>query len=210
MLVVIEGVDKSGKTTLVTALKDALPEVFNGKKVTFLRFPNRDGPIGSVIHNVLSGKIEMSAQTTQLLFAADRWHTLGVLTEGLANGGIVVCDRYIHSGIAYAGANGVDVTWCAGLNEGLPAPDLIIYLKLSEETRAIRGSSELEIYETTAIQRKVKDMYTSLIDHEIGFGQSAISVIDANDSKEIVVQHAIKSIVSAYTPDVPIRPFVGW
>lgn len=209
MFVVIEGVDKSGKTTLVNELKRILPSVFSDVNVTFLKYPNRDGPIGSIIHGFLTGMVEMNDETVQLLFTADRWHTRSELEKALMNGGIVVCDRYIHSGLAYAAARGVNVAWCAEMNNGLPAPDLIVYISVDEQTQKSRGIGE-ETFETSIIQKRVREQYTSLIDNENAFGHSTVLYVDGSASKECVVNCALLAISDAYGKDMPIVPFRGY
>ena len=55
--------------------------------------------------------------------------------ESLLNEGVtIVCDRYSFSGVAFSGAkDGMNMEWLKGPEEGLPAPDRVIYLDIDVE-----------------------------------------------------------------------------
>lgn len=57
--------------------------------------------------------------------------------ESLLNDGVtIVCDRYSFSGVAFSGAKeGMNMEWLKGPEEGLPAPDRVIYLDIDVEVR---------------------------------------------------------------------------
>ena len=57
--------------------------------------------------------------------------------ESLLNEGVtVVCDRYSFSGVAFSGAkDGMSMEWLKRPEEGLPAPDRVIYLDIDVEVR---------------------------------------------------------------------------
>lgn len=70
----------------------------------------------------------------------------------LAEGKNVVCDRYAYSGVAFSsakergggsdgGSGGEDlgIEWCKACDVGLPAPDCVIFLDLSQEESEKRG-----------------------------------------------------------------------
>ena len=65
------------------------------------------------------------------LFIADRdQHVKEVIAPALADGCVVICDRYYLSTIAYQGANGMDQTLIMKKNEAFPVPDLAIILEI--------------------------------------------------------------------------------
>jgi dTMP kinase len=59
----------------------------------------------------------------------------------------IVCDRYAYSGVAFSSAkiNESDQTpllsmdWCKAPDRGLPAPDAVIFLDLTQEQAQERG-----------------------------------------------------------------------
>lgn len=50
-------------------------------------------------------------------------------------------DRYAYSGVAYTAAKGIPLEWCKTSDKGLPAPDMVFYLKISVEDAMKRGKS---------------------------------------------------------------------
>ena len=61
------------------------------------------------------------------------------------------------SGIAYTGAKGLDLDWCAAPDAGLPAPDLVLYLEVPVEVAEQRGEYGEERYEKREFQAKVRN-----------------------------------------------------
>ncbi|KAL2148439.1 hypothetical protein VTH82DRAFT_2359, partial [Thermothelomyces myriococcoides] len=70
-LVVLEGLDRSGKTTQVKLLEQRFVEL--GRKVKVMRFPDRTTPIGRMIDSYLKSQVEMEDHVIHLLFSANRW-----------------------------------------------------------------------------------------------------------------------------------------
>jgi len=70
-LIVLEGVDRSGKTTQCSRLLNRL--VSNGISCELMRFPDRTTPIGKMIDGYLQSKTEMDDHALHLLFSANRW-----------------------------------------------------------------------------------------------------------------------------------------
>ena len=50
----------------------------------------------------------------------------------------------------------VDLQWCKAPEVGLPAPDVVLFMKLSPEAAALRGGYGEERYEKTEFQNKVR------------------------------------------------------
>lgn len=70
-LVVLEGLDRSGKTTQVKLLEQRFVE--EGKRVKVMRFPDRSTPIGQMIDSYLKSDVDMDDHVIHLLFSANRW-----------------------------------------------------------------------------------------------------------------------------------------
>ncbi len=71
-LIVFEGCDRSGKTTVCKKLV----EYFNFKEkesAKFMRFPDRSTEVGSAIDGYLRGQRELDDHVIHLLFSANRW-----------------------------------------------------------------------------------------------------------------------------------------
>ena len=103
LFVVVEGVEGAGKSTQVTRLVETLRA--EGHDVVVTREPGGT-PIAERIRGVLldPNSDSMESRTEALLYAAARAeHVTQVIRPALQRGAVVVCDRFIHSSLAYQG-----------------------------------------------------------------------------------------------------------
>ncbi len=103
LLVAFEGGEGAGKSTQVRLLADWLAEL--GRPPLLSREPGGT-PAGERIRTLLlDPDTSLTPLTEAMLYAADRAeHTQTVLRPALADGRIVLCDRYVDSSLAYQGA----------------------------------------------------------------------------------------------------------
>ena len=141
---------------LVEALKA------KGTAVEHMVFPDRTTPIWQIINSYLASATDMDDHALHLLFSSNRWEAEGRIRSLLEAGTTVVCDRYAFSGIAYTGAKGVDLDWCAAPDAGLPAPDLVLFLEVPVEVAESRGDYGEERYEKREFQAKVRTAFEGL------------------------------------------------
>src|SRR5690348_13914041 len=96
-LIVIEGIDGSGKTTSAKALVENLKKA--GYDTAYSKEPT-DDVIGSFIREkILSGHVAISPLALQYLFNADRAMHMEKIEKLLKKGTIVVMDRYFWSSV---------------------------------------------------------------------------------------------------------------
>lgn len=158
-LILIEGLDRTGKTTQSQILLERLEP-----NATLIKFPERSTEIGQLIDKYLKDKsFELPDQAVHLLFSANRWEVSKKIQELLLRGTHVVLDRYVYSGIAYSAAKsvaGMDRNWCLQPDKGLLKPDLTIFLTNSDdsENEKRQGFGD-ERYEVTEFQREVKKQF---------------------------------------------------
>ncbi len=136
MFITFEGVEGAGKTTQIARLAGRLREV-GRRDVLTTREPG-DGPLGQelrslALHPPMGIFVEPRAEL--LIMLADRAQHVGqVIRPHLESGGIVLCDRYADSSVAYQGyGRGLDMGEIIGLNAyatGGLAPDLTVLLDL--------------------------------------------------------------------------------
>ena len=106
-LIVIEGIDGSGKGTQAQQLTERLTAT--GRRVRLLSFPRyRETLFGHAIGDFLNGRFGQLDQVhpflASVLYAADRFESKQVLIEALQEFDVVVCDRYVPSNLAHQGA----------------------------------------------------------------------------------------------------------
>ena len=143
--ILLEGVDRCGKTTQSRLLLNRL--LAAGCAAAAMRFPDRSTATGGIINDYLQSSQHLDDRAIHLLFSANRWEAASTLTRHLRQGTTVVCDRYAYSGVAFSAAKVDDATgepvldleWCQAPDRGLPAPDCVIFLDLTQEQAEQRG-----------------------------------------------------------------------
>jgi dTMP kinase len=131
-LLVIEGIDGAGKSTLQRRLADWCRS--QGRTVTTSREPT-DGPHGRALReSARSGRLPVEAELD--LFLKDRHeHVANLIRPALERGEVVILDRYYFSTAAYQGARGIDPQTIVTANEAFaPVPDLLLLLDLDPAT----------------------------------------------------------------------------
>ncbi|KAK0207680.1 thymidylate kinase-domain-containing protein [Armillaria fumosa] len=155
--IVIEGLDRSGKTTQTADLREKLAA--SGNAVKLYKFPDRTTSIGKMIDSYLQSKSELDDHAIHLLFSANRWELASTIEDLLESGTTVLCDRYAFSGIAFSASKGLPYEWCRSPDIGLPAPDLVLFLDITPEKARERGGYGNERYEEEEMQRRVREQY---------------------------------------------------
>jgi len=207
--VVIEGIDGAGTTTQVAKLADRLRSE-GGMPVRQTREPS-DGPIGSLVRQVLTGRIVAPGgrapgwATMALLFAADRMdHVESDIEPFLAAGGVMLSDRYDASSLAYqsvsSGSGGEKaVEWIRSLNQHAMRPDLTIVVDLAPDVAALRRESRGEpaqLYEQNEVQRALAAFYRDLAKH---MPNDRIVVVDGAGTVDDVHRRIYESYRAAFT-----------
>lgn len=105
-LIVVEGVDRSGKSTQSKKLVESLR--YRGYKSELMVFPDRSTNTGRLINEYLSNKdCKLNDEAIHLLFSANRWENVDKIKKLLYEGLTVIIDRYSYSGIAYSMAKSI-------------------------------------------------------------------------------------------------------
>lgn len=132
IFITMEGPEGAGKTTITQMLGKALQQ--EGYQVLLTREPG-GVPISEQIREVILNKdnTAMDSRTEALLYAAARrQHLVEVVMPELERGGIVLCDRFIDSSLAYQGhARGLDIKEVYNINKfaiGDMMPDATFFL----------------------------------------------------------------------------------
>ncbi len=147
-LIVIEGLDGSGKATQSQLLAEALSAEGMRAGVRQISFPNYDSPSSALVQMYLSGAFgsspgDVNAWAASAFYAVDRYASWKSDWGGfLAQGGIVVADRYTTSNAIHQCAKLPREQWegyIAWLEDfeyeklAIPRPDLVVYLDVEPE-----------------------------------------------------------------------------
>ena len=158
VLIAFEGLDQSGKQTQAELLRDRLTA--QRRAVRLLSFPDYDTAIGAEIRRALAGERHYAADVMQLLYVANRYEWKQDIARATQAGTVLVCDRYVASGIAYGEAQGLDPAWLASIQRYLPQPDVTILLDIPPDVSARRKRAGRDKYEQDlALLGRVRDSY---------------------------------------------------
>lgn len=145
-LIVIEGLDGSGKATQTRLLANKLTST--GKKVKQLEFPDYASPSSSLVKMYLDGEFgknpqDVNAYAASAFYAVDRAASfLKHWKNDCENGSVILCDRYCTSNIIYQMSKVCEaerddfIEWQSDFEYaklGLPKPDAVIYLDVEPE-----------------------------------------------------------------------------
>ncbi len=158
--IVLEGIDGAGKSEQAARLCEWLRG--RGERVVATREPT-DGEFGRRYRSWARGDLEAEPDEVLELFLRDRReHVRELILPELARGAVVVCDRYVHSTLAYQIAHGNDRDHVTALmhDESFPEPDLVLWLRLPVPIALARlGPTATERYERAAFLEQVDAEY---------------------------------------------------
>jgi dTMP kinase len=166
VLLALEGIDGCGKSTQAELLAAALKA--RGLEVVLTCEPT-DGPLGQQIREYFQGPTRYLSPKEELnLFMADRReHVDEVIEPALAEGKIVITDRYYYSSVAYQGAMGLDPDRILAQNEVMAVPPsltVILTLPVAQALARLSAAPQRarQVSEDPAYLEQVATMYAGL------------------------------------------------
>jgi dTMP kinase len=193
LLIAFEGLDQSGKQTQAESLRDYV--VAQGRECRLLSFPDYETPIGSEIWKALHGERDYGADVMQLMYVANRYEKRADIARWLAEGVVLLCDRYMASSVAYGEAQGLDPGWLTDVQRFLPQPDLTILLDIAPDTAVRRKSSNRDRYESDlALLSRVRDSYRRQA------ADARWLRLDGERAKDAVAADAISAVARRLAP----------
>jgi len=191
MLLTLEGLDGSGKTTCIEALQGspAVPE-----DVVYTREPTESW-YGEAVRRSLNDD-DADSLAELFLYTADHAdHLSATVRPALDRGQVVVSDRYSDSRYAYQGATLADrfddaLAYVRELHEPWTRPpDATIYLDIDPETAAERSGATNK-FETAEYLRTVRENYERLIEAE----RERFVRIDAAQPQDAVAEQVVDAV----------------
>jgi dTMP kinase len=204
-LIIVEGIDGSGKSTQIHLLNKWLKA--NGHGVFFSEW--NSSPLVKGTTKLGKKRRILTPTTFSLIHATDfADRTEHQITPALKAGAIVLADRYIFTAFARDAARGVSPTWVRNLYAFSVKPDLAFYFRVPMEVslqRILTGRSQLKHYEAgmdmglssdvrecfRLFQERIMQQYDAMVDE---FG---LTVIDGTLPIE-EQQRQVRSVVAKH------------
>jgi dTMP kinase len=186
-IIVLEGIDKSGKTTQSKLLVDYICSTTSFKAVQ-LNFPNYNTFSGIEIHRHLKGQTLYNPHALHVLFTLNRYEEKQAIERLLDEGSVIVMNRYYQSNIMYGLADGItNHEWLESLDGEMPQANLIIILDISVEESMSRNPNPDVNEQDKNYLRKVRSYFIKYADT---YGWKI--VVASNKSKEDIHREVIK------------------
>lgn len=203
LFVALEGIDASGKTTLV----DGLASVLRAENVTVaLHKEPSHGPVGATFRRMSVNKVPWPPVTMALLSSADRHAQQDCLLTARQHADVVLADRYYLSGLAYHLADGIDPGFYQCLNQQVLKPDAYLYLDLAPEVAAARAASEPDDYwEQHDLASRLPAAYATVLDLVKASEDACVLSLDASQPPRAVLRDALGALNRLRTGLFPRR-----
>ena len=190
--IAFEGIDGSGKSTQIRLLSDRLRE----QAIPFYTtMEPTDSPIGSLIHQIMTGRVKTDNKVIAALFVADRLDHLlndvnGIVRK-IEEGTTVIMDRYYFSSYAYQSVD-LPMDWVIQANG--PSSDILrptanIFIDTDPDRaleRIANNRFQKELFEDRARLVQTREKYMEAFDKLQNVEH--VAIIDGNRSEGEVAQ----------------------
>lgn len=197
--IAFEGIDGSGKSTQIKRLEKRLRQQ---NTACYTTMEPTDSPIGSMIHNIMVGRMKVDNKVFAALFTADRLDHLlndvnGLLAK-LEEGTTVLSDRYYFSSYAY---QSVDLTMEQVIAANEPCARLLrpavnIFLDIDADTameRITKNRSHVELFEKKSRLEKTRTAYMEAFERLKD--EENVVVIDGTKSPDEIEEEIWAAVV---------------
>lgn len=200
--IAFEGIDGSGKSTQIRLLANKLKEI---GIYCYTTMEPTDSPIGSLIHQIMTGRIKTDNKVIAGLFVADRLDHLlndvnGVLPK-IMEGTTVITDRYYFSSYAYHSVD-MPMDWVIQANaqsKELLQPTITIFIDVNPDNaveRIAKNRFHQELFEKKSRLIKVREKYLEAF--EKLKDEENIVIIDGNRSQEEIAEEIWDKVKSYF------------
>lgn len=190
--IAFEGIDGSGKSTQISMLANRL----NKEGIyCYTTMEPTNSPIGSLIHQIMTGRIKTDNRVIAGLFVADRLDHLLNEVDGIVSkineGTTVITDRYYFSSYAYHSVD-MPMEWVIKANEQSSAilkPTITIFIDVEPDTaieRIAKNRFHQELFEKKSRLVKVRENYLKAF--ELLEKEEKYVIIDGNQTQEKIAE----------------------
>jgi dTMP kinase len=208
-LIVVEGIDGSGKSTQIDLLHKWL--LSKGHSVYFSEWNSSE--LVKSTSRMAKDKKMFTPTTFSLMTAtdfADRWERY--IFPLLKAGGIVLADRYAFTAFARDVARGVDPNWVRSLYSFAPQPDLTLYFRVPLDVavdRILSSRAKIKYYEAgmdlglsdnkvtsfRLFQQRVIDEYEKMVDE---FGMTVLDGAESVQKEQKIVRQLVTKMMRGW------------
>lgn len=196
--IAFEGIDGSGKSTQIMLLAEKLRKE---GVYCYTTMEPTNSPIGSLIHQIMTGRLKTDNRVIAGLFVADRLDHLLNEVDGIIpkinEGTTVITDRYYFSSYAYHSVD-MPMDWVIKANEqssALLKPTITIFIDVSPDVaveRIAKNRFHQELFEKKSRLVKVRENYMrafNLLEKD-----EKIEIIDGNQSPEVIADKVWEAV----------------
>lgn len=196
--IVFEGIDGSGKSTQVSLLAERLKQ--EGVSCYTTMEPT-DSLIGSLIHQIMIGRVKADNRVIAGLFVADRLDHLLNEVDGIVSkidaGTTVITDRYCFSSYAYQSVD-MPMEWVIRANEqssGILRPAVTIFIDISPDIameRIAKNRDHQELFEKKSRLEQVRKNYMKAF--QLLEKEEKVVIIDGSQTPEEIAADVWKVV----------------
>lgn len=192
MLITLEGIDGSGKSTLHASLRELLTDL----DPVFTREPGATW-VGDSVRRAITEQIDPVTEAT--LFVADHAaHLAKVVRPALAEGRLVISDRYSDSRYAYQSVTLQKIipdpeAWLRTMHDGwtiIPDKTFLCVLPVNDALTRLKPDDQREHFERREVLERVQNNYLSYAKAE----PSRFVIVDAMLAQEIIAKFVADAI----------------
>ncbi len=185
-LIVFEGTDGAGKTTLINLTYQYLKEKYPDSEIVLFKQPTDEARNSRIFKEMMSDKNHenINYRAVQLLTLSDRiQHNHEVIIPALKKGKIIICDRYIYTSIANMHArNYRSENWFYDVCKEIIKPDISFLVFVEPEVAIARikaREEEKDRYLDEMLLHRVANEFLLLS------LQADLKIIDGSASKDV-------------------------
>lgn len=196
--IAFEGIDGSGKSTQIQYLMEKLKE---NNIYYYTTMEPTDSPIGSLIHQIMMGRIKTDNKVIAALFVADRLdhllNDINGLKAKIDEGTTVISDRYYFSSYAYHSVD-MPMEWVIQANDQckrILQPTVTIFIDVDPDVaieRIAKNRFHQELFEKKSRLVKVREKYFEAFKRERD--NENIIVVDGNKQPAEIADEIWKKV----------------